>query len=426
MTTYVDEKGNIIERSGLVDKLHKEAPDLAKQYEEMAVGLAALRMYGQHLYVIPHENERELPVDKREAWNSHIAAIDGQQRFDASSAKSLEALSSIKFDLKGDRVLVIKSERPLFDTVLAENPVGYSEAWIGTVKDYGITNVDESLMSMDGKIYRRVILQDAKKLSLNQFKEWAQTQFTWVYCRQNDHQEKFLEKLRKEDPGKETVMIYDRFPNTDVVLLKHELSDMEKHALNVEKPGYFSYKDIMWERPRKWWPIYAHFKTYEGNPDYRSRMLLGSDSRSPVELYNDIKEIFEEGSKKIKRRHRSGEIKLFIGKHLVHPIDPEFAKDVIDMYNPAEIVKKKILDEGISFSEQTFLNISLLKDKTFITSPEKEALFDALEKELNFKSIISSYSGGHGSSLLEKNICETTDLYLNPNFTHYIGEIFRP
>ncbi|MFA6073014.1 MAG: hypothetical protein WC758_02800 [Candidatus Woesearchaeota archaeon] len=431
MTTYLGPDGKIIEKEGLEDMLEQQAPDLAASLDKTKEVLANTKAYAMSLYIMPHEEEINLLPQERKRWNNNINLFHAQYKL----AEHIGLVESLKFvDQKniGDKVLVLQSNRPFFDTVIGDHKLGEAKAWIGSLISNDLTNIpDAKFNSIDGKIYRRVELVNAQELSPKLIGRWATGEIERMYSRMNFTHESVVKDLKKMPLGNESVLMYDEYQNTDIYCVEHILSKAEKVADSVERPDMFSIQKQYWGGNKGWGRLWSNIGVFgSGQLDRDAQqvylpILEGQDERSPEEIYMSIKEVVEELVPSIKEEFKTQDAHLFIAKHITHSLTKADEQDVNAAVNTQKMLKYKLLQEGMNISPRTVLVFNSYQ-KGHSPGPQAALkLYNAIQETLpQYKVQTVNMSYGFGSSYCDNQEISLTSAFFF-EFDHFYGEYVR-
>jgi hypothetical protein len=171
---FLDKDGNFIKQpKDLMEKLKDDSPILANKLNSIIEWKQNLSIYKNFLYNFP--SEEELKLDEKPNWESYIKLVDSQEGLE-KIVHSIDGLKRSKRDLTGDKVVVIQSDRPLYDSLNSEKRIGKAQGWIGEIESYDITTIEGAkFYSFDEKIHQRIILKNATPLSEDILKTWLST-----------------------------------------------------------------------------------------------------------------------------------------------------------------------------------------------------------------------------------------------------------
>ncbi len=362
MKYSLDENGDLIENpESLTDKLKLEAPELADKLEGIWQWKQNFNAYKFFLYHFPAE--QELDLEEKKGWENYIESIDAQIGL-KNALEGIELLKNSKMDITNDKVIVVRSDRPFFDTILKKGEkIGEAEGWVGLVDSYGITDIEGAeFCSHDGKVYKRFILRNARKLSEEELQGWA---FNNLEFAMNHHFtegiDNFIKKMAISSLGNETIQIYDKYPNIDHCILKHELKEDEKQVAHISYEEA-EYIDIL--------PFYGSkqiphsqlilIKTYPDDNSKDNIVFMGADERKISEIYAELQEIFEN---KINEQFNENlgitDSHLYVAKFVKNFITPEQKKKIENapLKDVNKWCKKFIDEQGLEITDKTLIGV---------------------------------------------------------------------
>jgi hypothetical protein len=215
MGKILDMNGNIIndgytllERARLAGK--RESENLDRMMNLVHLNNEALCF----LYNFPHDDE--YVVDERPNWETYVDVINNQRGL---GPEQIENARIIRSDLeKGEKVIVVYGERPFCDSLplgrLEKN--GNASGWVGRVNSFDLTNINESnFLSLDGKVYARIKLTDARELTHDKVEAWALNNIMYFHHRFREPLDSFFDKIRSSSKDTEEFLIYQPFFNLD-------------------------------------------------------------------------------------------------------------------------------------------------------------------------------------------------------------------
>lgn len=342
MKTYLDSSGKIIEERNLEDVLKEKSPELGKRLDHIKENLDVAKAYGTYLYSIPIESERNVPEEMRRVWERFIEVSNTQAGLEETNISLVETLRGLDVNLVNDKVLVVSSDRPFVDSVFSEKKRGSASAWVGVVKQHNITNVENSnFVSIDGLIYRRVVLENARKLTDETLVDLARINYGKIYgIIPGEHYAKMMEKFKKEKLGTEEITVYAPWHQTDIFLLNHVPSDLELKADEFFPNVVSEYVklDPLYKFEKHEFSGATVIHTCEpksrDNREY-SVILEGKTSLSPKEIYEDV-------SSKVKefvKLPKSSKFQLFVAKKIPSFFTAEESVEASKSYNPIKIFR---------------------------------------------------------------------------------------
>ncbi|MDD5192256.1 MAG: hypothetical protein PHH54_05965 [Candidatus Nanoarchaeia archaeon] len=429
MRQYVDEKGNIIQEPDLIDILKGKDPQLGKKAEDTINKIGLLKSYQRFLYQFPNGSEMNLIQGRGKDWEDFINFIDGQEGL-PELIPMLEDLSDGRRDLRGDKVVVVRSDRPFYDTLDISKtakplPDAKAEGWIGTLESKCITDLpDSELYSLDGKVHRRIILNKAVPLTKKQLASFAIGSIIYY---DNHHFDEaitqVLEEFKKLPLGNKKVIIYDKYPNVDYAVLKHKLKGDEKEIAHI--------KDTLWT---DFAPFYGKRQipnshlctTVEYLKDKPWQLVLkAEDSRDIGEIYEEV--MANIGKDILQITNKNNEIWIYIAKNL----KDNFSKEQWEKIRKAPLgdqdkwFKKFTDEEGFSLTSTTYIAMRVHNDRT-LSEPNTELLIGKLEKALspfNYQRHKTSISMGIMDCPQNSHLMEMTNCCYTENSRLFSGEV---
>jgi hypothetical protein len=430
MRQYVDEQGNIIQEPDLVDHLKERDSELGKRAENFHSKIALLKTFQRYLYAFPSESELNLREGRGPAWEHFIQSVDAQDGL-AEMIGMLEDLKTDRRDLTRDKVVVVHSERPFYDTLkIAKNakPVGKSaEGWVGILESRDLTDVDGAkFCSLDGKIHQRIVLNKARRLSVKELEEFA---IAAMIRYDNHHFDEeitaCLKKLEKSPIGERKVMIYDKYPNVDLVVLDHKLKDNEKAVAHIsaEEAEYTDF--AKWYGPRQIRGSYLEVALQFENDKGWMPMLSGEDSRSVANIYQETQRILKKDIKVLLSQRKVKKAWVFVGKQAKPNFTEEEIKKAFNAPSgDAPKWLKKYLDEkGVTIGDTTCIAL-YLEGKEWLKHADK--LAQKLESQLGqgrYQRQLGSFSIGLMRNPEESHLSQQTTDCFRDNTRAYVGEI---
>ncbi|MBW2995982.1 hypothetical protein KY332_01645 [Candidatus Woesearchaeota archaeon] len=396
MKYHADEDGNLVEEpENLVDRLELASPEYSDKLASLMNWKANFMTYKHFLYSSPSKEEHKR--EGRPNWEKYIQAIGFQQGF-------MEAFPMLdkreKRDLTDDLVAVVQSDRPFLDTLNSEKKIGKCQGWIGRVESYQITDMEDSeIFSHDGTVHQRFILNNARKLTEKELKEWDSAHFTQiVFHDQVQGIWDILDKIEKKPKGDKRVMLYDKYPNIDYYVLKHELSEDEKavehidyeDACSIDLLPYYGEKQIKGSQ-------FVKAMRYKDSKDIYGQVLIGEDRRKIKTIYNEINKILASAFEDvIKETSDLEEIHMQIVKGLDTCLTQEQREKAKDQHEPIKWYKKFIDDQGMKLTSKTIINISILRGREFDRNIEAK-INKKLESALSSRGyVLTSYDLNYG------------------------------
>ncbi|MFA5797458.1 MAG: hypothetical protein WC916_05475 [Candidatus Woesearchaeota archaeon] len=370
MKYYLDSSGKIIEKpENLEEQLQVNAPELASKLEGLKNWKGNMVDYRDFLYVIPDflndtpsDNEVDLLGGRTPIWEQYISAINEQIGL-KNVVGFLNLLKTGRSDIIGDTALVLHSNRPFYDSLLTEGErIGAAEGWIGTIESYDVTNLENSkFMSLDGKIYQRIALSNARKLTSQELSEFVLARIAYAWHHHNtEGLDACIATLRKSKLGTEKIHIYDKYPNVDHLIFHHVLKEDEKavahisyeDAEHIDLTPYYGQKQI----PESQFTLVKRLES----AIHERTCFIGDDPRKVVEIYQDLKPMVNECIRReFKYKKKLESVSFFIGKLVKNYITPEQREkaakaplgDAIKWY------KKYIDEQGLEITNHTFVGV---------------------------------------------------------------------
>ncbi|MDD3175088.1 MAG: hypothetical protein PHU51_01270 [Candidatus Nanoarchaeia archaeon] len=387
------------EKLNLVDVLKKDSPDLAKDLENIGSKLAILRAYKTYLYRSPSEEEISLPPEKRTNWNNMCFNFEEQPYLE----KCLNALESKR--RVGDKVVVVTSKRPFFDTLLDKCFPEEPTAWIGNFVNQEFKKQDaEGNPRKEGTIYRKISLENAKPLRENQLRSLVESELTRQMLGNNAREpfDNAIESLNKLSLGNKKIEISEPYHHTDVFCIEQVFTDIEKRAMNLDLPELISLKDKCWKTDvpdRKGYSgigCYGRAEIYLDSTPWQLA-LLGEDKRSPEEIFLEIQNIYEKYYTSIKNELKAEEIKLYILKKMQHNLTKEDQEEIESSFYKDGVLNLKLMEKGYDFSDKTLIFLSVSKNRSGMPAANIPFTHELQETVLNNYKMIT-FGGSYGES----------------------------
>ncbi|MBU1203860.1 MAG: hypothetical protein KKG60_02200 [Nanoarchaeota archaeon] len=370
MKTYLNEQGEIVEKpENLIDHLELESPELADKLGKVMQWKANLQTYRFFIYSLPAEDEIKIHPSEREKWSKYLDFIDSQAGIH-QAIPTINSLRNNNMEITGDKVLVVRSDRPFFDTLLAKDMphVGICEGYVGNVISYDITNLqDSNFFSLDGKVYQRFVLDNARKLSNKELTDWAWSKIMYAMHHHNtEGLEQCINQLEKSQLGNKKVTIYDKFPNIDHFVLNHVLKEDElavqnipyEEAERIDLLPYYGQRQIKDSQ----FIVIKHYL----NDSQKGSVFVGEDTRSISEIYQSFQEGFSE---ELKRQFLTNSdipgAQLWIGKFVRNFLttkQKEHTSKVSYEYQDRWI-KRYIDEKGLKLEDKTVIGANVFYGK---------------------------------------------------------------
>lgn len=433
MKLYLDEKGNIIEKpENLVEMLKVKSPELHDKFEKMVAWKSNMNAYRFFLYSFPSDKEQGLPDKKRQDWERYISTINSQAGL-KEAMPIIELLRDEKRDITGDKAVVVHSDRPFYDTLLTKGKkTGSAEGWVGQIESRDLTDVENAkFYSHDGKIYQKIVLKNARKLSKKELTDWAASNLMFALCHHDSEgAAACIEKLEKSRLGKERVVIYDKYPNIDYCILKHVLKEDEKQVAHIsyEDAGYIDIAPVYGKKQlsESELTLFRHYpKEYEEHDTARTTQFIGEDSRTVSEIYAQIKDALEsrikhqfEKNKNLKGSH------IYIAKNIRNFITPEQRQKADSSSEQVKWYKKFITEQGLEITSKTLVGADSWAMHQLDNEATKE-LKEMLEKLLQpqgYKKVKINLNYGYDNDQ-GTHLRADTDFDFAQNPELYAGEL---
>jgi len=431
MKYYLDENGNLIEKpESLREHLKKKAPELSEKLEALWGWRQILDTYRFFLYSIPNKEELESCKKRDPKWEGYINIVNSQEGLE-KVLSFIENSSNANMDITNDKVVVVYSERPFYDTLLIEDEkrIGKAEGWVGLVDSYDITDVEGAkFFSHDSKIHKRFVLRQARKLSEDELREWAGANIAYAFHHHNTHGIKAcLEKLKESALGNEKVVIYGKYPSIDHAILKHELKEDEKQVAHIssEEARWINLLPYYGERQIQG-SQFTLFSHYKSDQNKWGLVHMGKDSRSISEIYGEIKEALE---KRIRQMFENPEFKsahIFVAKLIKNFITPE-QREKIKKARYADQNKwfKKYIDEqGLEITDKTIIGACLWRPGQLDVETRKElhSILEDILSPYRYEQTNFDFSYGWNEKCREILMAQTEyDFNWDPEL--YAGEL---
>jgi hypothetical protein len=352
---YLDSEGNLVEKKDLIDTLREKNLELGERFDKIKNHFTALKTYLSYLSNLPLEHEANRKPENRLEWEDHHRKVSAQLGLEGL-IDSLEEHTTDGRDILGDQIVVLYATRPLCDSYFAENKIGECHAWTGRVKEYELTNLEDSkFLSEDGLIHKKIVLEKARELTDKEFKDifvnWQHLMWRMV------DKESFWEGVDSliGQEGDERVQIYAPYQELKHFTVVHERSEDEKF---IEDKPYVSDFNVQ--------PFYGPnqiegsertvIRDYGTPEDYSQACVVGSDGRSIGEIYNQLKPIISEIFKAFRQEHPDLEIHLSISKKVDFPLTGEEvakAKASPDRY---KWLNYWLSERGLNFTDEVLIS----------------------------------------------------------------------
>lgn len=367
MKYYLDEKGNVIEEpESIREHLRKKSPELAQKLESLISFKINVNSYTQFLYNYPSEEELKSNEKRSQNWEEYIEAINSQLEL-RQVLPFINLLKNHEMDITDDKVLVVHSERPFFDSLLIETEkrIGHAEGWIGKVESYDLTDVENAkFFSADGKIYQRFVLREARKLLEEELKEWVSSKI--LVIRHHDFTEPFdvcVKKLDKSPLGNERIVVYDKYPNIDHFILEHILKEDEKQVAHISVEEAERINILPYYGPKK--ISHAHltlFTRYKDSKDQYGIVFVGEDPRNILEIYMQIKDPLEAiMHQQFNAKPELEDAHMYIAKYIKNFITSEQREKARNapLMDKNKWLKKYIDEQGLKITDKTIVGITV-------------------------------------------------------------------
>ena len=436
MKLYLDEKGNIIEKpETLVEILKVEAPELHDKFEKMVAWKQNMNAYRFFLYSFPSDKEIELPEKRGPDWENYIAAINNQAGL-KEAMPTIELLRDEKRDITGDKAVVVHSDRPFYDTLLTKGKkIGSAEGWVGKIESRDLTDIENAkFYSYDGKIYQKIVLTNARKLSKKELIDWASANLMFALHHHNTEGAiACVEKLEKSKLGKERVVVYDKYPNIDYCILKHVLKEDEKQVAHIsyEEARFIDLAPVYGKKQLDESELVMFRYFPKDNRKYTecdaawTTQFVGEDSRKVSEIHAQIKDALESRIKELLERNENLKRgNIYIAKRVKNFITPEQRQKADNSSEQTKWYKKFITEQGLAITNQTLVGVNSWEEHQIEdeTSKELQGILEKLLQPQGYKKIKMHLSYGwcndHGTHLRAD-----TDFEFAHDLELYAGEL---
>jgi len=405
MRSFINEKGELEQHpENLEDQLALKSPELSAKLDSIKDWKANFVLYRDFLYIFPNDNEVKFPVEQRTRINTCIEYAHNQVDL-RGSIKTLEFMKHSDRNLIGDKVMILQSERPLWDSIVEPVNDYKGAGWIGALQKYSIIDpLNPAYESGQDKILRQIELSDATALTNEEINRWVLERITNIIFHDfTDGIDAAISAFNKKSLGHETIKITDKYENLDYVVIKHKQTPEEAEAAKLP---YESKCDIS-----KYFPPIGQekgFPTKRWFEDKNYRDFIRNFESSTGEWYEDsncksaflgedpreILEIFEDLAKHLD--YKKG-LQIFVGKQLVSRLteeqenfikkQPTFDRDVWR--------NKFFTEQGLELKTKTGINIFLYDNKK--TEEKYQVLIDKATKFLAQKGYEQKGTFGYGS-----------------------------
>lgn len=347
MKSYIDKDGNLKqEPEGLEDELALRSPELSSKLDKIIEWKKYLTTYRDFLYDTPPGEGDEVAPGWEERLEKYNAFVSSQQGL-AGVIQTLEVMKNNDRDEIGDKALVIQSATPLYYDLFMNEGASEAKAWIGTIKEHQVTNIPSSpYTSFDGKIRRRMVLEDAIPLSKDYLKMWVGEKITNIMFHDYTEGVENVLNIFNGLSGKETVLIHDTYENTDYAIIHHEMNEDEKQVADIVVPWRYNVAKHM---PPRVPGLASSTGTWYGPGDSNFvSSAVGEDKRSLQEIYELLRENITDNK-----------VKFFAGKQLQSILIEEDYAFIAKQPSPdRDKWLSKLYDErGLQLQNTTGINV---------------------------------------------------------------------
>jgi hypothetical protein len=385
MKSFINEKGELEQHpENLEDQLALKSPELSAKLDSIKDWKANLMLYRDFLYIFPDDNEVKLPVEQRTRINNCIDYAHNQVNL-RGIIKSLEFMKHTDRNLIGDKVMILHSDRPLWDSVVEPVNDYTGKGWIGKLQKYAIIDpLNPAYESGQNKILRQIELTDAVELAKEDMRIWVLERITNIIFHDfYDGIDGAIKRFDKMPSGKETIRITDNYENLDYVVIKHKQTPEEAEAAKLPYEARFNTSSYFppisqeaefptdrWFKDLDYRDYISRFETStgrwygKGDSNYQSA-FLGEDSRDILEIYEDLAKHLN---------HKKG-LQIFVGKQLVSKLTKE-QEDFINRQpsGDRDVWRNKFFTEqGLELKTKTGINIFFYSDRK-----DKEEKYQAI------------------------------------------------
>lgn len=367
MKYYLDAKGNIIEEpESLREHLREKSPELAQRMEGIISFKMNVNSYAHFLYNYPSEEELKSDEKRGPNWEEYIEAVNSQAEL-RQVLPFINLLKNNGRDITDDKVLVVHSDRPCFDSLLIEpeKRIGHAEGWVGRVESYDLTDIENAkFFSADGRIYQRFVLREARKLSEEELKKWVGARISVIMHHDfTEPLEVCIKKLDESPLGSERVIVYDKYPNIDHFILKHILKEDEKQVAHISREEAEWIDLLPYYGPKK--IPGAHltlFTRYKDSKDRYGIIFVGEDQRSILDVYMQIKDLLEAKiQQQFNAKPELESAHIYIARYVKNFITAEQRKKARNapLMDQNKWFKKYIDEQGLKITDKTIVGVTV-------------------------------------------------------------------
>lgn len=430
----LDNKGDVVESKGLLEALEEKRPDLADRVHGLMEINIDLRAYVGYLYATPRTSDLKPGEVRSEDWEKYVQTIAEQP--DIEKILGLLLCRFDKKDLTDDKVVVVRSDRPFYDTLFVdeEHRIGTAEGWVGQVESFDITNTKLSnTCSMDGKVYKRFKLKNARPLTVKELKAWASACQLWAVLRNIEAYAALTKKLKESPLGDQEALIYDKISNIDHAVLHHvlkeneigvaDITDQQVHWVDVQQ--YYGERQIPGSQLRV-------APNYLNDPWRYGFVYLAQDPRPVGEIYRSIEgKIMEKFSSLFTDHDDLLNIHVYVGKSIRDFLTPEQKEYAKNSPERTKWVWKYIKEQGLEITDRTVVKILPWTHRKVHEKVREElhAFLDELMPEFGYERAKMELPYGWNPREDPNNIlrCETNPCFMW-NMENFAGElmIFEP
>jgi hypothetical protein len=409
MRSFINEKGELEQHpENLEDQLALKSPELSAKLDSIKDWKANFVLYRDFLYIFPNDNEVKFPVEQRTRINTCIEYAHNQVDL-RGSIKTLEFMKHSDRNLIGDKVIILQSERPLWDSVV--KPVnGYiGKGWIGILQKYAIIDpLNPAYESGQNKILRQIELTNAVELVKEDISRWVSERITNIIFHDfTDGIDGAISAFNKKPLGRETIKITDNYENLDYVVIKHKQTPEEAEAAKLP---YESRCDVSKYFPPQVTDMRPSTGEWYDDSNCKSA-FIGEDSRAVPEICDDL----------AKHLNYKKGLQIFVGKNLVSRLtekqetfiegQPTFDRDVWR--------NKFFMEQGLELKTKTGINIFFYSDRK--DKEEKyQSILIKVTKFLAQKGYEQKGTFGYGTwGQTDKRYVDFSDIAHNSCFIGY-------
>lgn len=408
-----------------ISKLEGYLPEtMFNKLQKMKSHVRLLWAYGDYLFALPEKTTPE----HLEAFDRHISEVSSQRDL----GKVIDSLSPNGESLKDDTVAVIRSDLPLFYTLLGKERQGKAEGYVGIVDSY-------SVYLKDGRYRQRVGLRNSRLLEWNDNnRECELNRLIWgiITARKLEEFDSLIhatEDIRKR-LGDEGTVIDDVFQNVHITVLHHEPTPKEIVLSKVQEPDNIEFSGIY--GPKKlmrfagnMMPRYKKFIDYIGVNNSRKEpsecfcdeevigAFIGNDSRPVDKIVENLMEVVEPEIGKVLEDKECDDVHFIVGKKLILDLTYE-EREVSN----ARQLKKWVTERGMKLSDETYIEIPIWGHRMSVklTKQLYGSIKDDLQK-MGYKLVPTNRSYHLGKKV-------STWLSTRNDMDTYVGEaiVFEP